>query len=84
MGGALQDRRSGRARCDPEKRCTKAVGVVPQDTVLFNDTIRYNIAYGRDDATQDEIEEAAKPGEVSTTLFQACPKGTIPWSESAG
>ncbi|OJX68064.1 ABC transporter ATP-binding protein/permease [Magnetospirillum sp. 64-120] len=37
-----------------------AIGIVPQDTVLFNDTIRYNIAYGRPDATQDEIEQAAK------------------------
>ncbi|MEE2720356.1 MAG: ABC transporter ATP-binding protein/permease, partial [Pseudomonadota bacterium] len=37
-----------------------AIGVVPQDSVLFNDTIHYNIAYGRPDATPDEIEEAAK------------------------
>ncbi|MDX1780085.1 MAG: ABC transporter ATP-binding protein/permease [Thalassovita sp.] len=40
------------------------IGVVPQDTVLFNDTIRYNIAYGRDGATQDEIEEAAKAAQI--------------------
>ncbi|CAA7612899.1 ABC transporter ATP-binding protein/permease [Magnetospirillum sp. SS-4] len=37
-----------------------AIGIVPQDTVLFNDSIRYNIAYGRPGATQDEIEEAAR------------------------
>jgi len=37
-----------------------AIGVVPQDTVLFNDTIRYNIAYGRPGATRTEIEEAAR------------------------
>ncbi|MGE4279076.1 MAG: ABC transporter ATP-binding protein/permease [Magnetospirillum sp.] len=37
-----------------------AIGIVPQDTVLFNDTIRYNIAYGRPDAGQDEIEQAAR------------------------
>ncbi|MDX1496691.1 MAG: ABC transporter transmembrane domain-containing protein, partial [Salinisphaeraceae bacterium] len=36
------------------------IGVVPQDTVLFNDTIRYNIAYGRPDATNADIETAAK------------------------
>lgn len=36
-----------------------AIGIVPQDTVLFNDTIGYNIAYGRDGATQAEIEAAA-------------------------
>ena len=41
-----------------------AIGVVPQDTVLFNDTIRYNIAYGRPGATQDEIEEAARVAQV--------------------
>ena len=36
------------------------IGVVPQDTVLFNDTIRYNIAYGRDDATEAEVIAAAR------------------------
>jgi ATP-binding cassette subfamily B protein len=41
-----------------------AIGVVPQDTVLFNDTIRYNIAYGRVGATQDEIEHAARLTQV--------------------
>jgi ABC-type transport system involved in Fe-S cluster assembly fused permease/ATPase subunit len=37
-----------------------AIGIVPQDTVLFNDTIGYNIAYGREGATQDQVEEAAR------------------------
>ena len=37
-----------------------AIGIVPQDTVLFNDTIGYNIAYGRDGASQTEIEAAAR------------------------
>jgi ATP-binding cassette subfamily B protein len=41
-----------------------AIGVVPQDTVLFNDTIRYNIAYGRPGATQEEIEQAARLAQV--------------------
>jgi ATP-binding cassette subfamily B protein len=41
-----------------------AIGVVPQDTVLFNDTIRYNIAYGRPDASQAEIEAAARLAQV--------------------
>ncbi len=36
------------------------IGIVPQDTVLFNDTIRYNIAYGRPDASEEEIEAAAR------------------------
>lgn len=37
-----------------------AIGIVPQDTVLFNDTIGYNIAYGRPDANQQDVESAAK------------------------
>ena len=41
-----------------------AIGVVPQDTVLFNDTIRYNIAYGRVGATQAEVEAAARAAQV--------------------
>ena len=40
------------------------IGVVPQDTVLFNDTIRYNIAYGRDAATEEEIVAAAKAARI--------------------
>ena len=41
-----------------------AIGVVPQDTVLFNDTIRYNIAYGRPGASDAEVEEAARLAQV--------------------
>ncbi|MBI3443895.1 MAG: ATP-binding cassette domain-containing protein, partial [Magnetospirillum sp.] len=37
-----------------------AIGIVPQDTVLFNDSIRYNIAYGRPGASQEEVEDAAR------------------------
>ena len=40
------------------------IGVVPQDTVLFNDTILYNIAYGRPEATRAEIEEAARAAKI--------------------
>jgi ATP-binding cassette subfamily B protein len=40
------------------------IGVVPQDTVLFNDTILYNIAYGRPGATRAEIEEAARAARI--------------------
>ena len=42
----------------------RAIGVVPQDTVLFNDTIGYNIAYGRDGATQADVEAAAKDAQI--------------------
>ena len=41
-----------------------AIGVVPQDTVLFNDTILYNIAYGRPEATRQEIEAAARAAKI--------------------
>ncbi|MDG4648775.1 ABC transporter ATP-binding protein/permease [Roseibacterium sp. SDUM158017] len=40
------------------------IGVVPQDTVLFNDTIRYNIAYGRPEATEAEVEAAARAAKI--------------------
>ncbi|MDF0602501.1 ABC transporter ATP-binding protein/permease [Psychromarinibacter sp. C21-152] len=40
------------------------IGVVPQDTVLFNDSILYNIAYGRPDATREEIEAAARAAKI--------------------
>ena len=42
----------------------EAIGVVPQDTVLFNDTIYYNIAYGRTDATPDQVKTAAKAAQI--------------------
>lgn len=42
----------------------EAIGIVPQDTVLFNDTIYYNIAYGRTDATKEEVEEAARMARI--------------------
>ncbi|MEP2640589.1 ABC transporter ATP-binding protein/permease [Roseobacter sp.] len=41
-----------------------AIGVVPQDTVLFNDTLRYNIGYGRDGATQADIEAVARAAQI--------------------
>ena len=42
----------------------RQVGIVPQDTVLFNDTVAYNIAYGRPDATQDEVEVVAQSARI--------------------
>ncbi|MFY0619179.1 ABCB family ABC transporter ATP-binding protein/permease [Shimia sp.] len=50
------------------------IGVVPQDTVLFNDTIRYNIAYGRDGATHEEIVAAAKAAQIHD-FIAALPDG---------
>ena len=50
------------------------IGVVPQDTVLFNDTIFYNIAYGRPEATRAEIEEAARAAKIHD-FISALPDG---------
>ncbi len=47
-----------------QKSLRQAIGMVPQDTVLFNDTIRYNIRYGRWEATDAEVEEAAKLAQI--------------------
>jgi ATP-binding cassette, subfamily B, heavy metal transporter len=46
----------------------KAIAIVPQDTVLFNDTIYYNILYGRPDATRDEVEQAARAAHIHESI----------------
>jgi ATP-binding cassette subfamily B protein len=51
-----------------------AVGIVPQDTVLFNDTIGYNIAYGGNEATEEDVEEAAR-GAAIHDFVRALPQG---------
>ncbi|WP_210527471.1 ABCB family ABC transporter ATP-binding protein/permease [Rubellimicrobium arenae] len=51
-----------------------SIGVVPQDTVLFNDTIGYNIGYGKDGATQAEIEAAARAARIHD-FIQRLPQG---------
>src|SRR6202453_4993595 len=51
-----------------------SIGMVPQDTVLFNDTIRYNIRYGRWDATDSEVEEAARLAQIDG-FIRMSPKG---------
>ena len=52
----------------------QAIGMVPQDTVLFNDTIRYNIRYGRWGASNAEVEEAAQLAQIDG-LIRLAPKG---------
>ncbi len=51
-----------------------AIGIVPQDTVLFNDTIRYNIAYGRSGASDDDIDRAAKLARIDD-FIRSSPAG---------
>src|SRR5260370_9578763 len=51
-----------------------SIGMVPQDTVLFNDTIRYNIRYGRWDATDAEVEQAATLARIDP-FIRMSPKG---------
>ena len=57
-----------------QKSLRSAIGMVPQDTVLFNDTIRYNIRYGRWDATDIEVEEAAKLAQIDG-FIRIAPEG---------
>ena len=52
----------------------RAIGIVPQDTVLFNDTVAYNIAYGRPGATHAEVEAAARAARIHD-FIQSTPQG---------
>jgi ATP-binding cassette, subfamily B, heavy metal transporter len=52
----------------------EAIGMVPQDTVLFNDTVRYNIRYGRWEASDGEVEEAARLAQIDG-FIRLLPKG---------
>jgi ATP-binding cassette, subfamily B, heavy metal transporter len=52
----------------------QAIGIVPQDTVLFNDTIEYNIGYGRPGASREQIEEAARAARIHG-FIASTPKG---------
>ena len=52
----------------------QAIGIVPQDTVLFNDTVYYNIAYGRPEASREQVEEAARAARIHDFIVST-PKG---------
>ncbi|HQX90457.1 MAG TPA: ABC transporter ATP-binding protein/permease, partial [Moraxellaceae bacterium] len=56
------------------------IGIVPQDTVLFNDTIYYNIAYGRTDASREEVIEAARSAHI-LAFIESLPDG---WETTVG
>jgi ATP-binding cassette subfamily B protein len=72
---------SGRITIDDQNICEvtqaslrAALGIVPQDTVLFNDSVGYNIGYGRDGATQTQIEQAAR-GAAIHDFVMSLPEG---------
>lgn len=58
----------------------KAIGIVPQDTVLFNDSIRYNLQYGNPQATQAELERAAEMAQIHQ-FIESLPEG---WNTVVG
>jgi ATP-binding cassette, subfamily B, heavy metal transporter len=62
--GALRDLRDY-----TQASLRKAIAIVPQDTVLFNDTIHYNILYGRPDASREEVEAAAKAAHIHEAIL---------------
>ena len=53
-----------------QKSLRNAIGMVPQDTVLFNDTIAYNIRYGRPDASNEEVKKAAEMAQIGDFIAQ--------------
>lgn len=57
-----------------QKSLRSTIGMVPQDTVLFNDTIAYNIRYGRVDASDDEVMEAAQMAQIAD-FIDTLPEG---------
>ncbi len=61
-------------RAVTQESLRRAIGIVPQDTVLFNDTIYYNILYGRPDATREEVEQAARLAHIHDFIL-SLPQG---------
>jgi ATP-binding cassette, subfamily B, heavy metal transporter len=72
QGAVCVDGRDIRSHTQASVR--RAVGIVPQDTVLFNDTVAYNIRYGRMDATDDEVQAAAQAAQIHDFIAKS-PKG---------
>jgi ATP-binding cassette, subfamily B, heavy metal transporter len=60
----------------------RSIGIVPQDTVLFNDPVEYNIAYGRPGASREEVEEAARAARIHD-FIASTPRGRRWWASAA-
>ena len=80
--GRIADRRPGSARRAAVIACAPPSASFPQDTVLFNDTVYYNIAYGRPAATREEVEQAARLAHIHD-FVAALPDGYKTRSASA-
>ena len=80
-GGPDPDRRPGHLRVT-QASLRAAIGIVPQDTVLFNDTIGYNIGYGREGAEPGR-DRGARPRRGDPRFHPACPTAMKRWSASA-
>ena len=78
QGRVLFDEQDARGITQDSLRA--ALGLVPQDVVLFNDTIAYNLAYAKPDATQGELEDAARRASLAS-FIQALPQG---WRTEVG
>lgn len=63
-----------------QKSVRQAIGIVPQDTVLFNDTLLHNVRYGRLDATMEEVEDAARAAQI-LSFIEAMPEK---WETTVG
>lgn len=59
-----------------QKSLRQIIGVVPQDTVLFNDTIQYNIAYGRVGSDESEVSDAAAAADIHVKIT-GFPEGVL-------
>ena len=82
-GGALQHRRCRRARLAATPRCVEQIGMVLQETTLFSGTVRENIAYGRPDASMEEIVAAAQAAQAHD-FIAALPDGYESQVEARG
>jgi ABC-type transport system involved in cytochrome bd biosynthesis fused ATPase/permease subunit len=73
--GQHRHRRAEHAKTPPSRACGRRSAWCPQDTVLFNDTIAYNIRYGRIGASDDEVQKGGRPGADLGDFIESLPEG---------